>query len=42
MQMNIQAELSSAGGTDSEQCSTLKHLTKLLERLSLVGEFKIQ
>jgi len=30
-QMNIQAELRSAGGTNSEQCLTLKYLTELLE-----------
>jgi len=30
-QMIIQGKLSSAGGTDSEQCLTLKRLTELLE-----------
>jgi len=29
--MNIHAELSSAGGTNSEQCLTLKRLMELLE-----------
>ena len=41
-QMNIQAELISAGGTDSEQCLTLKRRMELLEWLSLEGESKNQ
>ena len=39
--MNIQAELSSAGGTDSEQYLTLECLTELLEWLQNPAEFRL-